>query len=421
MGTASATETILDGADHGGAFNQGIGGFWSVSSIDAVNSPGGLSSLTDGVGTAGYVLTGYNVPTVTLSYTGTSPFVVNRYVLASMEAMDVSGESGRDPRDWTFEGWNGTGWVTLDTRSNQTLAHSGSLHSYDFVNTTTYASYRLNVSANNGGNRVNISEFDLYSVVAPSTAISDTVTGLLDLTSVPSGPVDTIHAIALDGNGAQTVMVSALAVEALAPDTRTLRISGDAADRVSLSGGVWTDGGTSGGWRELSQGTTHLQVQDGVGVSGTFDGNISGGDGNDTLDGGVGNDTLAGGGGADTYLFGIGGGQDVIDNTGHAADGDKLLFGSNIAKDQLWFQQSVNDLKVSVIGSSDSITVAGWFAGNANHVASLQTADGKTLSNADVQNLVAAMATLTPPPVGQMTLTADQHQQLDSVIAANWH
>lgn len=65
--------------------------------------------------------------------------------------------------------------------------------------------------------------------------------------------------------------------------------------------------------------------------------------------------------------------------------------------------------------------MAGWFANGANHVSTLQTSDGHTLADTAVQNLVSAMAGMTPPPIGQTSLTVEQHQQLDPVIAANWH
>ena len=136
--------------------------------------------------------------------------------------------------------------------------------------------------------------------------------------------------------------------------------------------------------------------------------------------GGDGADTLIGGGGADTYVAGNGSGADIINNVGHIADGDKVLFGSNIAIDQLWFLQASNDLKVSVIGTNDSVTVSGWFSDSANHVSILQTSDGHILADSAVQNLVTAMASMASPPIGQTTLTTQQHQQLDAVIAANW-
>ena len=97
-----------------------------------------------------------------------------------------------------------------------------------------------------------------------------------------------------------------------------------------------------------------------------------------------------------------------------------MLFSTGVAADQLWFQHTANDLKVSIIGTGDSFTVSNWYQGAANHVATFQTADGKVVSDAAVENLVAAMASMTPPPVGQTTLTQQQHQTLDPVIAANW-
>ena len=148
---------------------------------------------------------------------------------------------------------------------------------------------------------------------------------------------------------------------------------------------------------------------------------LTGTSADEVLIGYAGNDTLMGGGGADTYIFARGGGSDIILNTEHAADEDKVLFCSGIAKDQLWFEQLADNLKVSIIGTTDSITIGNWYSDAANHVSALQTADGTVLTDTDIHNLVAAMATLIPPSIGQTTLNAVQHQQLDSVITVNWH
>ena len=45
---------------------------------------------------------------------------------------------------------------------------------------------------------------------------------------------------------------------------------------------------------------------------------------------------------------------------------------------------------------------------------------GHVLAAAHVQTLVTAMAALTPPALGQTTLSSAQHTALDSVIAASW-
>ncbi|HLO76604.1 MAG TPA: cadherin domain-containing protein [Magnetospirillum sp.] len=149
--------------------------------------------------------------------------------------------------------------------------------------------------------------------------------------------------------------------------------------------------------------------------------NLFGNEGNDTLNGRAGADYLAGGTGDDTYSFGRGYGSDVADNRGRSADGDQILFGANIDKNQLWFAHDGNDLVVSIIGSGDKIRVDDWYVGSTNHVSTFQTNGGAVLQDSDVENLVSAMSALTPPPMGTTQLTADQLAALEPVLAANWH
>ena len=49
-----------------------------------------------------------------------------------------------------------------------------------------------------------------------------------------------------------------------------------------------------------------------------------------------------------------------------------------------------------------------------------KTSDGKTLLDSNVQNLVQAMASFSPPAMGQTTLPPAYASQLNSMIAANW-
>lgn len=149
---------------------------------------------------------------------------------------------------------------------------------------------------------------------------------------------------------------------------------------------------------------------------------LSGLAGNDTLQGGGGNDTLIGGAGSDTYLFGRGDGCDVIaDGCAATGETDVLSFGPDIAAEQLWFQQMGDDLKISVIGSNDNVAIQGWYATEpANHLQQFSVAGGHTLLEADVQNLVSAMAAFAPPQAGQTTLPDAYQEQLQPVLAANW-
>lgn len=141
---------------------------------------------------------------------------------------------------------------------------------------------------------------------------------------------------------------------------------------------------------------------------------------NDLLSGAAGNDTLYGGLGSDSYSFGRNGGQDVIDDADATTGNlDQLTFGTGVANDQLWFSQSGQDLVVSIIGSTDQVTIRQWSAGAAHHVERI-TAGGKSLADTQVANLVQAMSAMTPPPIGQTTLSDAQRAQLAPVLAANW-
>jgi Ca2+-binding RTX toxin-like protein len=148
---------------------------------------------------------------------------------------------------------------------------------------------------------------------------------------------------------------------------------------------------------------------------------LNGGAANDTLEGGTGDDRLNGGLGADTYLFARGDGQDSLVDVDATSDvQDVLRFSSGIAADQLWLRKVGSNLEISVIGTTDKVTISGWYTDAAHHVEMMELADGKQLLDSQVQNLVQAMAAFSPPPAGQTSLSSSYHTSLDGVIAANW-
>ncbi|MDB0511579.1 calcium-binding protein, partial [Ralstonia solanacearum] len=148
---------------------------------------------------------------------------------------------------------------------------------------------------------------------------------------------------------------------------------------------------------------------------------LYGGSGNDTLEGAAGNDYLSGEGGSDTYVFNSGWGQDTINNYDTTSGrSDTITFGTGIATDQLWFRRVNGDLEVSLIGSTDKTTLSNWYAGSVYHVDQFTTADGKRLSDTQVDSLVQAMAAFSPPVSGQTTLPQNYRDALEGVIAANW-
>lgn len=54
------------------------------------------------------------------------------------------------PSTWTFEGYNGSDWVTLDTRDAENGWTAGETRFYEFVNETAYEAYRLRFTAIDG-------------------------------------------------------------------------------------------------------------------------------------------------------------------------------------------------------------------------------------------------------------------------------
>lgn len=94
---------------------------------------------------------------------------------------------------------------------------------------------------------------------------------------------------------------------------------------------------------------------------------LSGGWGNDTLEGGAGTDRLSGGNGNDTYVFGLGDGQDTIDSDYETVAGklNVLSFKSSINPNMVVATRVDDSLVLSVIGTSDKITVKHYFGGEA--------------------------------------------------------
>lgn len=71
-------------------------------------------------------------------------------------------------------------------------------------------------------------------------------------------------------------------------------------------------------------------------------------------------------------------------------------------------------------GKWNRLTIQNWYAGSQYHVEQFKTADGHTLLDSQVQNLVNAMAAFSPPAAGETQLPASDAATLNPVIAANW-
>ena len=148
---------------------------------------------------------------------------------------------------------------------------------------------------------------------------------------------------------------------------------------------------------------------------------LSGAAGSDTLIGGLGADILTGGAGNDSYLFARNDGADQLtDADATTSNSDLLWFNNGVDNTQLWFRRVSQDLEVSVIGTTDKVTVKNWYNGVSNQVEQIKSSNGKLLLNTQVDALVSAMSAFSPPVSGQLVLPDAYLNELNGVIAASW-
>ncbi len=158
---------------------------------------------------------------------------------------------------------------------------------------------------------------------------------------------------------------------------------------------------------------------------------LDGGCGNDLLDGGKGHNTLIGGEGNDTLILGHDGENTILFNTGDGWDtlktstkdeghDNEIRFGADIALDRLWFERAANDLRISVLGTSDGLTIEGWYSNKHKPLEEIKTANGYELEDKQVALLVQAMAAFSPVPGSGNPLPTEMPQELQATLAAAW-
>jgi Ca2+-binding RTX toxin-like protein len=198
---------------------------------------------------------------------------------------------------------------------------------------------------------------------------------------------------------------------------------------VAIGGG---DGGYGAPTWTGTDGDDHFYPYMGDSINDYLDGGdgsdvLEGGSGDDILTGGIGNDWdgLSGGAGSDTYLMERGSGSDLAMDLDYSGSGgvDVVTFLKDVNHDQLWFSRPMfsTDLKITIIGTQDELTIGDFFGDAANYIEEVHTSDGKVLNMADVQALLDAMAGMTPPPLGQTDLSPMDRAALDAVFASTWH
>lgn len=180
--TFGVSSSALVGTDYTPTTSSNVLGQYAGN----VTAGEGLPSLIDGTSATKYYV---NKQRLWLRYQMTRPTIITSYDVTS--ANDFS---GRNPKDWTFEGsFDGVTWVVLDTRINQTFAGFFTTNQYTFSNTAPYLYYRLNISANQGGkDETQLSELrvggSLPSGTAPAavTSVAASASGTTATVSWPA-------------------------------------------------------------------------------------------------------------------------------------------------------------------------------------------------------------------------------------------
>ncbi len=262
------------------------------------------------------------------------------------------------------------------------------------------------------------------------------VGGIGDDSLTGGGEADTLDAgdgnDTLDGGAGNDILLAGQGNDTLigGGNADTLD-AGDGND--SLDGGAGNDTLLGGAGNDTLTGGGNADTLDGGSGNDTLDGGAgddlllggggddtlrSGGD-NDVLDGGTGNDLLEGAAGGDTFRFADGSGQDTIQNPGGGTD--RAEFGTGLDPLDLIFSRVVNDLRVAVYGTNDSLTIRDWYTSTGNQTEVLQAGNGQQLLNNQVDQLIQAMAAFSQ----QTGLVWDQGiaqrpQDVQVVLAAHW-
>ena len=176
------------------------------------------------------------------------------------------------------------------------------------------------------------------------------------------------------------------------------RLYGGSGDDV-IDGGDGDDQIFGGNGSDVIRaGAGNDQIEGGSGsdviMAGEGDDVISAGSGNDRIVGDKGDDTYVAGSGRDVYLFGYGHGNDRYINKGQSGVNgtDEFHFEKNVKVTDIWFERVDNDLRLKLLGSTDTITFEGWFSrSNPSKYISKFVADGQELSYTKVNSLLSLM------------------------------
>ncbi|NBD07942.1 MULTISPECIES: SBBP repeat-containing protein [Corallococcus] len=149
-----------------------------------------------------------------IAYQPSTTTTIHRYAL---EFWNGPGLTSRAPKNWTFDGWNGSTWTVLDTRTNQSSWTGNDRREFTLAAPASYIKYRLNVTDDNDPRA---------GIVVISLSRLELITCANDGVTNPATPVWT------------------RTFGAAGAPTQVMDLSGDSAGRSYVTG--YTSGGVNG-------------------------------------------------------------------------------------------------------------------------------------------------------------------------------
>ena len=161
-------------------------------------------------------------------------------------------------------------------------------------------------------------------------------------------------------------------------------------DSVTVDNGLNTTSDDINVLQFTDQSLTTLEIRAAVVASDQTDGDdtVQGTVFADTLNGGLGNDRLEGDSGADTYVFGVGGGQDVVRDDGFSRDVDTIEFTDYNFADATFTLVNTNDYAIT-FANGDSVLVVSGLNNTSDRIEQVQFVD-QLLDFAGIQAALAA-------------------------------
>jgi len=185
MTSATAPSGVASASSEFGPLRPPWKAFDHVNPTDA----GGNTGWMPTTGTTGW-----------LQYQFTAAHVVRRYAVTTRN----EGTNSYSPKTWTFKGsTDGTTWVTLDTQTNITdwAASANVRKVFDFANSTSYAYYRLDITASNDARYVGVGELEMMEAADDTFDGSGLGTFVSHMTGLTVGVTYNVRAYAVNAVG----------------------------------------------------------------------------------------------------------------------------------------------------------------------------------------------------------------------------